>query len=115
DFVDSLELCQKAWLFFMTVGGDLMSQKDNINHPEHIEGYMIGNVIEYITRYEEKGGLEDLKKAHWYLEVLIKHNEEKNGGNQDVLDIVGRCRELGITAADVYNFAREVRKYADNR
>lgn len=31
-----------------------------------------GNVVKYITRYKEKGGLEDLKKAKEYIDLIIK-------------------------------------------
>lgn len=68
---------------------------DNINHPSHytqggietvdyikakltkeqFEGYCIGNVIKYISRYRHKNGVEDLKKARWYLEKAIKKRE----------------------------------------
>lgn len=34
--------------------------------------YCIGNVIKYVSRYEYKNGLEDLKKAKWYSEIIIK-------------------------------------------
>lgn len=40
-----------------------------------------GNVIKYVTRYKEKGGLDDLLKAKDYLELLIKRY-----GNQDNKD-----------------------------
>ena len=30
------------------------------------------NVLKYVTRYREKNGVEDLKKARWYLDRLIK-------------------------------------------
>tara|TARA_R110000850_G_scaffold125739_5_gene244323 strand:+ start:79 stop:366 length:288 start_codon:yes stop_codon:yes gene_type:complete len=36
------------------------------------KSYLQGNIIKYIWRYEYKNGVEDLKKAHWYLERLIK-------------------------------------------
>jgi hypothetical protein len=69
---------------------------DNVNHPSHytdgkievidyiedklttegFESYCIGNVIKYISRYRLKNGLEDLKKAAWYLDRAIKHKEE---------------------------------------
>lgn len=68
---------------------------DNINHPSHytqggietvdyikakltkeqFEGYCIGNVFKYVSRYRYKGGVEDLKKARWYLEKAIKKRE----------------------------------------
>jgi hypothetical protein len=41
-------------------------------------GFCIGNIIKYISRYEWKGGTEDLEKAQFYLEQLIKL-EEANG------------------------------------
>ena len=71
---------------------------DMVNHPSHykakngmevidvieaftanLEGYEAthtGNVIKYICRWKEKNGLEDLKKAQWYLNRLIKNIEE---------------------------------------
>lgn len=35
-----------------------------------------GNVIKYICRWKHKNGLEDLKKARWYLDRLISHVEK---------------------------------------
>ena len=71
---------------------------DMVNHPKHykakngmevidvieaftanLKGYEAthtGNVIRYICRWKEKNGLEDLKKAQWYLNRLIKNIEE---------------------------------------
>ena len=40
-------------------------------------GYLKGNMIKYLWRYEKKNGLEDLQKADWFLQRLIK--EESNG------------------------------------
>lgn len=65
--------------------------EDTVNHPSHyasgeiecidaIEssmtneafcGYLKGNVQKYMWRYENKGGLESLEKAQWYLNKLI--------------------------------------------
>jgi hypothetical protein len=39
--------------------------------PEQYEGYLQGNIIKYISRYNQKNGVEDLKKAEWYLTHLI--------------------------------------------
>jgi len=36
--------------------------------------YLEGNIIKYVARYKYKNGLEDLKKAQWYLERLINAN-----------------------------------------
>ena len=35
-------------------------------------GYMEGNVIKYVSRWKNKNGLEDLKKARHYLDLLIE-------------------------------------------
>ena len=37
----------------------------------HFFGYLRGNILKYMLRYEYKGGKEDLKKARWYLNRLI--------------------------------------------
>lgn len=39
---------------------------------EGLEGYYNGNIIKYISRYSKKNGVEDLKKAEYYLKRLIK-------------------------------------------
>tara|TARA_R110000803_G_scaffold112225_1_gene180602 strand:+ start:54 stop:395 length:342 start_codon:yes stop_codon:yes gene_type:complete len=35
-------------------------------------GYLNGNVIKYTHRWQDKNGLEDLRKARWYLDRLIQ-------------------------------------------
>ena len=35
-------------------------------------GYLEGNIIKYISRYSEKGGLADVYKAKHYIEKLIE-------------------------------------------
>lgn len=44
---------------------------------EQYEGYLRGACIKYLWRYEEKNGLEDVKKAKWYLNKLISELESK--------------------------------------
>jgi hypothetical protein len=44
--------------------------------PEAFRGYLKGNIQKYIWRYENKKGLEDLKKAQCYLNKLIKTLEK---------------------------------------
>ena len=39
---------------------------------EQFEGYLLGNVFKYLSRYQYKDGLSDLKKAEWYLKRMIK-------------------------------------------
>ena len=42
----------------------------------HSMNYLEGNIIKYVTRYKDKGGLVDLKKAEWYLARLIQEAEK---------------------------------------
>ena len=74
-----------------------MFKEDNVNKPFHYrqssvecidailsathemrEGYLQGNVMKYVWRYDYKGGLEDLQKAEWYLKKLIEVYKEKH-------------------------------------
>jgi hypothetical protein len=34
-------------------------------------GFVEGNIIKYILRFKDKGGIADLKKAKHYIELLI--------------------------------------------
>ena len=43
-----------------------------------IEAVDTGNAIKYICRWKKKNGLQDLKKAQWYLNHLINHVEKEN-------------------------------------
>ena len=40
--------------------------------PTQLSGFALGNVIKYISRCKDKNGLEDLKKAKWYLDKIIE-------------------------------------------
>lgn len=76
-------------------GGDA-PKNDAINHPAHytqggvecidaisaatgdsISDFLTGNVIKYVWRYRHKNGLEDLKKARFYLDCLITEVDKK--------------------------------------
>ena len=69
---------------------------DAVNHPSHyctggiecidvikatsqgmdgIEAFCHGNAMKYLFRWKQKNGLEDLKKARWYIDRLIKMKE----------------------------------------
>lgn len=39
-------------------------------------GYMAGNVIKYVSRYQDKNGIEDLKKARHYIDMMIEFEQE---------------------------------------
>ena len=72
----------------------LIEQEDMVNHPPHynragietidaieamtdkgFEYYLQGNIMKYLWRYRYKNGVEDLRKAEWYLNKLIKNRE----------------------------------------
>lgn len=44
--------------------------------PEQYKGYLYGNVLKYMWRWQDKNGLEDLKKAAHYLEWLQEEAEK---------------------------------------
>lgn len=68
---------------------------DKVNHPAHytsgeiecidaiesalgkegFDAYCTGNAIKYLWRWKHKRGVEDLKKAEWYLKKLISKQE----------------------------------------
>ena len=37
-------------------------------------GYFEGNVVKYVSRWRDKGGVDDLRKAAHYLQKLIEIN-----------------------------------------
>ena len=80
---------------------------DNVNKPPHynqsgiecidaiqaatgdgFEYYLQGNIIKYLWRYRYKNGIEDLRKAQWYLNKLI----EVNDADQSILDFTSKRR-----------------------
>lgn len=122
--------------------------KDNVNHPDHyksssgleaidvieaftaeltgLEAVCTGNALKYILRWKKKNGVEDLKKARWYLNRMIKNLESDGSeikpklGNKnllfefrdksraeavikDIRDIMAMCKCL--TVSDVEDIA----------
>lgn len=69
--------------FKVQVGGNHYS-KYPIQPMEYIEKNKLpfadGSVVKYITRWRDKGGIEDLRKAKHFIEMLIALEEEKNKG-----------------------------------
>ena len=67
------------------------NQKDNINPTYYVGSkiqvsdfiaefkldYFAGNIVKYVVRHKFKNGLEDLKKAQWYLNRLIEKYSNK--------------------------------------
>lgn len=71
-------------------------EEDKINHPAHYNSslshcecgrkieciditrhmsFNIGNAVKYLWRFQHKNGLEDLRKARWYLDDCIRNIE----------------------------------------
>ena len=40
-------------------------------------GYLEGNIVKYVSRWKDKGGVDDLKKARHYLDKLIEFVDRK--------------------------------------
>jgi hypothetical protein len=41
-------------------------------------GFVEGNIIKYVLRFKEKGGVQDLLKAKHYIELLIDSSKSSN-------------------------------------
>jgi hypothetical protein len=39
------------------------------------QSFCLGNVVKYVLRHRDKNGIEDLKKARWYLDREIAFQE----------------------------------------
>lgn len=80
-----------------TISFNNFGLQDNVNHPSHytqgkyevidiiedatinltgIKAVCVANVLKYILRFQYKNGIEDLKKAKWYLDRLINSYKE---------------------------------------
>jgi len=81
------ELIKKYENFLAEVGDDPVNNPNHYNtggveciegiessmSPNAFLGYLKGNCMKYMWRYEYKGKpLEDLEKAQWYLNLLIE-------------------------------------------
>lgn len=90
------ELSEQEFIYFMELEP---KKQDNVNSPSHythggiecieaikaslstegFKAYLKGNVQKYMWRYEYKSNpVEDLKKAQWYLNRLIKEEENES-------------------------------------
>jgi len=45
--------------------------------PEEFAGLCKGSILQYVWREKGKGGIQDLQKARWYLDYLIKSRGDK--------------------------------------
>lgn len=44
---------------------------------EEYKGFLKGLIIKYLYRADNKNGLEDYRKAQWYMNELVKFEEKK--------------------------------------
>lgn len=91
---DPVEKFQTAWKGLIKSRLiEFTDTSDNINNPSHYTAggietldyikakvkdypsYVAGNILKYVSRYEHKNGIEDLKKAQFYLNDLIEWME----------------------------------------
>jgi len=59
-------------------------------------GYFEGNIIKYVSRWRDKGGVDDLKKARHYLDKLIELNTPEATHDHNKLerrDARNRCED----------------------
>lgn len=74
-----------------TLRDELPDQHDPVNHPRHYTNhpsgieciqitehmsFTVGNAIKYLWRADLKNGVEDLKKAAWYVQREIEKREK---------------------------------------
>lgn len=63
-------------------GKDLIDRmEEGLITEDQTRGFLKGNILKYVTRYEDKGGMDDLIKANEYLRRLIAF--EDGGDNND--------------------------------
>lgn len=80
-----------------------VNKEETVNHPSHyqsetgievidvieaftfdlegVSAFDTGNILKYMCRWRKKNGLQDLKKAEWYLQHLIAHIEKTEKEN----------------------------------
>lgn len=85
-----------------------MEKQDNINPPHYrsravecIEfterlNFCMGNAFKYVWRHREKNGVEDLKKAQWYLQRQLDSNAPmyllEPEEYADLMEMLEKCR-----------------------
>lgn len=99
--LDGSHINPKTYIELPKEATESSNNPDMVNHPQHytqggiecinalkaatvgkrgIEAVCVANVIKYLWRYEEKNGVEDVRKAKWYIERLLKELEESQQG-----------------------------------
>lgn len=88
----------------------LPAHEETVNHPNHyqsegglevidviaqftkglngVEAFAIGNAIKYLCRWSKKNGVEDLKKAKWYIDHVIEYRESRRKKHDAMVDSI---------------------------
>lgn len=88
----------------------LPAHEETVNHPDHyqsegglevidviaqftkgldgVEAFAIGNTLKYICRFDKKNGVEDLKKAKWYIDHVIEYRESGRKNHDTMIDSI---------------------------
>ena len=84
---------RKEWIEYKELWPE---SKETVNHPDHynsdgiecidamiasqgvddVRAFCICNAFKYIWRYQSKNGIEDIKKAIWYLNKFVELEED---------------------------------------
>lgn len=71
ELVQKFQNAQELYQFLQTGGSTVMW----LGLTWSLEQHQQANALKYIIRWKHKNGVEDLKKARWYLERLIMERE----------------------------------------
>ena len=93
--------------------GEIDSKNDIVNHPGHyetgkfecievmqealgidaVEDFCICNAFKYLYRHKRKNGLEDVKKAKWYIDKFLDLCSDSEEGIKAVGDMIEKAEE----------------------
>lgn len=83
-------------------GSDSMDLIAKILGKEQFKGFLRGNALKYLIRYEQKGGVEDLLKAMDYIKRLLEV-EENMEDEAYKKDYPGWARALELAKETIEN------------
>ena len=108
---DIAKMYHEEWEKRIKMGEEISNaviRNDTVNHPNHytrgdiecidairasmtpveFQAYCKGNVMKYLWRYVDKGGVEDLEKARVYLNWMIESAQSKNATVEKLWQLV---------------------------
>jgi hypothetical protein len=84
---------------------------------EGIEAVCTANAIKYISRWKYKNGIEDLKKARWYLSYIIDDGDETKA-SEPVSDSQEKLLDTQLadcTISQIISYVKQISDYYDNQ